>query len=240
MENLNISTTQNVDIEYQLASVGDRIIAYVIDAFFLFSYSLIMILVFSWSGIDISWPQLLFYLPVVFYNLLCETFLNGQSFGKMIMHIRVAKLNGGELTFGSCLIRWVFRLVDFMLMSPAVALITILVNGKGQRIGDILGGTTVLKTNPRTTLDQTGFVEVDEDHDIRHYEVEKLSDTDIQTIKEVLLVAAKDQKYEAIGAPHPLLLKTREAVQKKMGIDEKIPSKEFLNQVLKDYNFMHK
>jgi len=239
MENLSISTTQNVDIDYQLASVGDRIIANLIDGFIKVSYGFIAsLLSFGMNDAEPQWWLILVMLPVIFYNLLCDLFLSGQTFGKMVMKIKVVRIDGGELNFGACFIRWIFRIVDILFTYGICALLTVILSGKGQRVGDMAAKTTVLKINPKGSLGATAYVAIEEDYQPMYPEVSKLSDQDLQTIKEVLLVAARDRAYSN-GAPHPLVLKTKEVVVKKMGIETKQPSKDFLNSILKDYNYYH-
>ncbi|WP_439181706.1 RDD family protein [Carboxylicivirga taeanensis] len=242
MENISISTTQNVNIDYQLASVGDRIFAYILDGVIQFFYIVILLLVLV-AGLEIKdWWLSLFFLPIVFYHLLCEAFLNGQSFGKMLFKIRVAKINGGELRFIDCFLRWLFRLVDFNLPigGVLVGLLTIVIGGKGQRIGDLVAKTTVIKINPKGSLAATAYVEVEADYVPKYPEVSVLSDVDMQTIKEVLTIASRDNSYTSVGAPHPLVLKTKDVVAKKMKIETEQPSKEFLETILKDYNYYHR
>lgn len=242
MENLSISTTQNVNIDYQLASVGDRIFAYILDGFIQFIYLLIIFLTFVVGLEAVEWWLSLLFLPVVFYHLLCEAFLNGQSFGKMLLKIRAAKIDGSELRFIDCFLRWLFRLVDFSLPigGVLVGFLTIIIGGKGQRIGDIVAKTTVVKIDPKGSLTATAFVEVEEDYQPQYSEVSLLSDTDMQTIKEVLNIAAKDNSYSRLGEQHPLVVKTKDVVVRKMKIETKQPAKEFLTAVLKDYNYYHR
>jgi len=240
MEKLSVTTTQNVDIDYQLASVGDRILANLIDGFIKAAYYIILILILGIGGGESNeWILVLIGLPVIFYNLLSDLFLSGQTFGKMVMKIRVVKIDGGELNFGACFIRWVFRIVDIMMTYGVCAVLTVILGGKGQRVGDIAAKTAVLKINPKGSLSSTAYVEIEEGYEPHYPEVSLLSDTDMQTIKEVLLISSKDNSYNNIGAPHPLVLKTKEVVVKKMNIDTQQPSKEFLNTVLKDYNYYH-
>nr|WP_321450141.1 RDD family protein [uncultured Carboxylicivirga sp.] len=237
MEHLQISTTQNVDIDFQLASVGDRLLAHIIDGFIKASYALILgILIIQLVEAPEWWYSILA-LPVIFYNLLCNMFLNGQTFGKMIMKIRVVKQDGSELNFGACFIRWIFRIVDFHLTYGLGALLTIVINGKGKRIGDLAAGTVVLKIDAKGDLNDTAYVEVEEGYSPVYPEVIKLHEKDMQTIKEVLNLANKNNSYSNIGAPHPLALKTKEVVSKKMNVDSKMPAIEFLNTILKDYNY---
>ena len=70
------------------------------------------------------------------------------------MYKRQVLLDGSPPTLGAYLLRWLLILVDTEILTPLVAIITIAANGKGQRIGDIAAGTTVVKTTKRVTLSQ--------------------------------------------------------------------------------------
>lgn len=240
MENFRISTTQNVDIDFQLASVGDRIIGHIIDGFIKLSYGLIVGLTLSSIFNGFQWWISLFYLPVVFYNLLCDVFLNGQTFGKMIMKMRVVKADGGELNFGACFIRWIFRIVDFHLSYGLGALLTVVINGKGKRIGDLAAGTVVLKIDAKGDLNETAYIEIGEDYQPVYPEVVKLHEQDMQTVKEVINLMQKNNSYNSIGAPHPLAMKTKDVIIKKLNVETKQPAGEFLDTILKDYNFYNR
>jgi uncharacterized RDD family membrane protein YckC len=103
MDNIRIQTTQNVDIEYEAASIGDRILATLLDYLFFIAYVLLITIVLVVLNGFKAPNQILFFvllLPILFYDLLCEVFFDGRSFGKMIMHIKVVKLDGSrsELT----------------------------------------------------------------------------------------------------------------------------------------------
>ena len=63
----------------------------------------------DWSRIAII---ISFYLPVVFYSLLFETFLDGQTIGKRIMKIKVVKIDGYQAKVSDYLTRWFFRIID--------------------------------------------------------------------------------------------------------------------------------
>ncbi len=90
MQTIEIQTTQNVNIEYPIASAGERIVAALIDQLILIGYLIAIIFFYIWlinttEGSSIHFPVAYFvilFLPFFFYHLLCETFLNGQSFRK--------------------------------------------------------------------------------------------------------------------------------------------------------------
>src|SRR5699024_5375414 len=86
--------------------------------------------------------SLVFGLPPYLYFLLMESLNNGQTIGKTALKIRVVKLNGTSAHFSNYLIRWALRIIDFSLTSGACALFSFLLNGKGQRLGDIAAKTT--------------------------------------------------------------------------------------------------
>ena len=102
MHEIQIETTQNVTIEYKIGSVGDRIIATLIDLLILIGYTIALVLLISQLKLKLGIAGvIILYIPAFFYDLLCETFLNGQSFGKKIRKIKVVKLDGSQPNFVS-------------------------------------------------------------------------------------------------------------------------------------------
>ncbi|HEY6975620.1 MAG TPA: RDD family protein, partial [Chitinophagaceae bacterium] len=92
---ISITTSQNIELEYDLASLGERIVATIIDLVILVGYVIIIGMFTNLSnGLDYKygWVYLFLFLPVTFYSLLCETFLNGQSVGKKVMGVKVVSL----------------------------------------------------------------------------------------------------------------------------------------------------
>src|SRR3954449_5649703 len=141
---ISITTSQNIELEYDLASLGERIVATIIDLVILVGYIILIGMFTNFSdglGYKYGWVYMFLFLPITFYSLLCETFLNGQSVGKKVIGIKVISLNGNPASFGQYLIRWVFRLVDLWIGSFMLAVIMIAVSEKHQRMGDIVAGT---------------------------------------------------------------------------------------------------
>lgn len=235
METYNLNTTQNVSLQYKIASIGDRILAYLIDMLIMAIYSAV-ILVFVFDA-DLAGWQLVFLIPVLLYHFLWESFFNGQSPGKMIMRIRVLKTDGSQLTLGSCFIRWIFRLPDITLMMGSIAVLVLIVNGKGQRIGDIAASTTVLKIPSKTSLSDSVWMEVDEQYTPVFYQANTLTDKDIHIIREVLEATEKSPQLQENII---LMYKTRDAIIKKTSIESALPDREFLTTIVKDYNAIYR
>ena len=165
MVELQINTTQNVNIKFTAASVGERILAYGIDWLFKIAYAIVVYqIMFKLLKIDElvkdmdNWSQaavfITFYLPVIFYTLIFETLLDGQTPGKRILKIKVVKIDGYQASLSDFIVRWIFRIVDLNMMSGVVALISIITRSKNQRLGDITAGTAVisLKNNVNITF----------------------------------------------------------------------------------------
>ena len=232
MDNIRIQTTQNVDIEYELASIGDRILATLLDYVFFIAYFVLLAIIAGFTkGVLFESVAviILLVLPVFLYDLLCEMFFQGKSFGKMIMKIKVVKLDGTQAGFGAYVLRWLLRIIDTRLFSGGVALIAIIANGKGQRIGDMAAGTTVVKMKQKVTLNDTILNRVAPDYNIVYSEVSRLTDSDIAIIKEVMQMSIRTGNYEAI---EKLAVKTKEA----MGISVNLPHAQFLATVVQDYS----
>jgi len=238
MNNVKVQTAQNVEINYEIASLGDRILAALIDYGVLIAHMLtIGIIVYVLNQLDMQddWlliPLMILYLVIIFYDLLCEMLMDGQSVGKKVMKIKVIKLDGTQPSFGSYFMRWILRIVDIVLFSPAVAMLVILINGRGQRLGDIAANTTVVKLTERIKFSETLFEEVDRQHNITYHEVSQLNDRDIETLKEVLQTTEKLEQAQA----QKLQERTKQVLEQKMSIKVTQPAREFLETIVKDYN----
>lgn len=233
MDNIRIETTQNVDIEYEVASVGDRILATLLDYLFFLAYILLIGVLAAIIGTDFLDSLAiisLIVLPILLYDLLCETFLQGRSFGKIIMKIKVVKIDGTQATFGSYLLRWLLRIVDTRLFGGVIALVAILANGKGQRVGDMAAGTTVIKMKQKVQLSDTILNKAVPDYTLVFTQVSQLTDNDIAIIKDVMKVCLKSGNDEALSK---LASKTKET----MGVTINMPDIQFLNTVLQDYSY---
>ena len=239
MNTIRITTSQNIDLEYELGSLGDRVLGRILDGLVIAAYFLIFAAIIGFGNIgsfisENGWLLLVVViLPVVFYDLLCETLLNGQSVGKKIMNIKVISLNGEPPTLSQYLIRWIFRLIDFTLSSSLVALITVAVNEKKQRLGDIIAGTTVVKTKPRTAIDDTLYVQTAPvDYIVTYPEVINLNDRDIQLVKEVMITVRRSGNFK-------LAEEARQKIESVLRITNKhSDSMSFLHAILADYNHL--
>ena len=231
MQTVRVRTTQNVLIDYPVASIGDRILGHLIDRLILIAYSVAVVAALADRDVDLWYLWLLLLgVPWMFYSLLFEVFMNGQTPGKQLMKIKVLRLNGTPATVGDFLLRWIFSLVDFYVLSGAIALVAVAIGGKGQRIGDMVAGTTVVKLiEQREISAQEVFVAAEETHAPTFTQVTQLSDKDIELIQRALEVN-RDQ-----GNSQPVMVIT-EKIKMLLGIQTDLPPVKFLYTIIKDYN----
>jgi len=231
MQTVRVRTTQNVLIDYPVASIGDRILGHLIDRLILIAYSVAVVAALADRDVDLWYLWLLLLgIPWMFYSLLFEVFMNGQTPGKQLMKIRVMRLNGTPATVGDFLLRWIFSLVDFYILSGAIALVAVAIGGKGQRIGDMVAGTTVVKLiEQREISAKEVFVAAEETHVPTFTQVTQLSDKDIELIQRALEVN-RDQ-----GNGQPVMVIT-EKIKMLLGIQTDLPPVKFLYTIIKDYN----
>lgn len=147
MKKTDITTTQNVTIEYQLAGYFERLGAYLLDIVIMGLSIFILYLIFRGVfNLSESATFYLVYIPIFFfYTLAFETFNNGQSLGKMALKIRVVKITGEQAGFFDYLMRWTFRMIDIYFTLGTLVTLTVTSSRKNQRIGDLLADTTVIK-----------------------------------------------------------------------------------------------
>ncbi len=233
MEHIQIQTTQNVAIEYEIGNIGDRITAALIDWGILIGYILMLSIVNQYVHFSQSFLTVLLTLPIFLYDLVSELVLNGQSIGKKLRHLKVVRLDGSHPTLRNYLLRWVLRPIDIGISLGAAAMVAILFGGRGQRLGDLAAGTAVVKLQQRITLEDTVLSEVDEHYTPRYSQVSRLDDPDIEVVKEVLRSLSQLKNPVLKGK---LLRKTQEALETKMDMEAGSPSVEFLETVVSDYN----
>ncbi|MFN4146192.1 MAG: RDD family protein [Runella sp.] len=226
-----INTSQNVTLEYELASVGERIIANIFDWLLYFVWAIFWFWIFGvFKFSDANSVFIIIgcvVLPIMLYPLLTEYFLNGQTLGKRLVQIRVVKLDGSKPTLSAYLLRWLLIIVDSQLLTPLVAIVAVAASGKGQRIGDIAAGTTVVKTTKRVSLQQVLYQSLPSDYRVTYPEVRHLSDQDIETIRQVL--------RKGKGS---LMKATAQKVSEVMQIGMPEEARTFLQTVVNDYVYL--
>lgn len=201
---------------------------------------------------------LLLLIPVLLYHVLLEITMNGQSIGKKVMGIRVVNEIGGRPSISQFLIRWLLRVSDlwiailliiiisspglgrnmetaFVVLAALAFLITDIVlvvsSKKGQRIGDILAKTILIRINTKSNIEDTVFVNVADSYVPSFPQIMQLSDKDINAIKSILETASKKGDFNMAEA-------ACSKIKSHLKIESTMPPFDFLDVLLKDYNYL--
>ena len=236
MANLQINTTQNVNLNYKIVSIGERILAFLIDGFILYLYSVLVQLVGDAIGYIYKdgWTQrglmMLIFLPAMTYSLYMHAIFNGRTLGKMLLKMRVVRLDGSPVHWSNYLVRWMLRLVDIWIFLGSIGILTLLFSERRQRLGDAAAGTVVISTKNKTKVSHTILEEVEEAYQPKFTNVMLLNDKDIRLIKETYQIAVKSGDFKTLNQ---LRLKVDSILQ----TNSELYDRQYLDTVLKDYSF---
>lgn len=236
MQQVSFETSQNVMINYPLASLGDRILAFLLDFVIFIAYYFLVFIVMSITATfgqeGVMFIYILASLPVLFYHLICEVFFEGQSIGKKQLNIKVVRTDGQQPTLGAYVIRWMLRIVDILLFMGGLAMLFIILTAKGQRLGDLLAGTTVVKIDRIQDISLHRKVDnVEENYQVTFKEAIELTDNDIEIVKQAL------RTYKNSGVREPVLA-VEAKVKELLNVQSDLPPIKFLHTVIKDHNYL--
>jgi uncharacterized RDD family membrane protein YckC len=167
-DDLVISTPERVAFQYEIAGIGSRFLAQIIDSLIITVVLIaITILAGALGGIFNS-GELALLVEVVLgfillagYFLISEAVSNGQTLGKRSQRLRVVGDHGEPLTLGQATIRNLVRIVDFLPLLYGIGMLTLFINGRGKRLGDFAAGTLVVRDKQRISLYDLGGVKAD-------------------------------------------------------------------------------
>ncbi len=258
---ITVQTPFNIELEFKLASVFQRALAWVIDILIICGYFYLMLQFFNpLKGETASKivEYLFLILPVFLYQLMFEIFLNGQTIGKKIAGIKVIDNEGKEPTWSQYLIRWLLCIGNmFIYIIPYILLLTLglgiaglfsvmmiffiiylpdfltaVISKKSQRIGDIAAGTVVIDKNYKPNISETIYLDIEERaYQPQYPEVMKLNDRDINGIRNLLHTKRPSKETERYMGTVALKIQTV------LGITTDSEPKVFLQKLLEDYNY---
>lgn len=233
MDNFQIETAQNISISQNVAGIGERILAYLIDLLIMFAYVITVILILgslNLEGADQWVFMVIIGLPLFLYFLLWEAGWDGRSPGKAALNLRVVMLDGSKPHLSNYLVRWLLRMVDITFTSGSVAVISILITGKGQRLGDLAAGTTVISERERVGLQHTLLYDLPDNYTPVYPQVTILSDKDVQEIKNLYKEALQNSNFRLIRS-------LSQKVSDLLGVTPKENASDFIKTVIMDYNY---
>ena len=156
---LVVATPERVSFGYQVAGLGTRAIAQLLDLLIVFG--ILVALSLAAGGAAAFTDNALVadliliiggFITVFGYFWASEAMWSGQTLGKKAFRLRAVGDRGEPLTFLQAGIRNIVRIVDFLPYGYGVGVVVLFINGKGKRLGDLAAGTIVVKDSDHVWL----------------------------------------------------------------------------------------
>lgn len=242
MKTITVTTAQKVDIDFELATLMDRILSFIIDMILYAVLLYFLFVTFAMLGYGYTTESNYYFFLIMFpiytfYTFYWEYFTKGRSPGKIALGLRVVKENGELPTVTNYLSRWLFRLVDIWLSSGFIAAVFVASSENSQRLGEVVSGTVTIKVRPRYSFSLKDILKIGAnniDYKAQYPQVSNLAEDDMLVIKQTLERLAVANNTASKGALRQLVEKMRSVLE----IEEKIQPqgyKAFLERLIKDY-----
>ncbi|MBS1151645.1 MAG: hypothetical protein H6Q89_3343 [Myxococcaceae bacterium] len=154
---LEVATPERVSVSLPIAGVGSRSIAHLIDLGLLFAGLLVLYFLASLvipdmldafeglSGVERAVGGLIGFAAIWGYWTGMELAWRGQTVGKRLMRIRVVKSDGSPIGVFESAVRNLVRIVDFLPTCYPIGLISMLIDPRHRRLGDLAAGTMLVR-----------------------------------------------------------------------------------------------
>jgi uncharacterized RDD family membrane protein YckC len=167
-DQLSIDTPEMVAIEMQLAGIGSRFIALMVDYLIWIAGFAVLALathyflpgIGAFSRISAQWAVairiFIFFLLNWGYFTFFEAFWGGKTPGKRVARIRVIQCSGRAIGLFESMARNLIRYVDQFPLFYAVGVIAVFATRQHQRLGDLAAGTLVVRDREPETANWSG------------------------------------------------------------------------------------
>lgn len=240
---IEITTTQNVTIEYELASLRERMLGWLLDLVvvvvgYMLLFQFFRLIFSGFGAVELSPAIVFFLLPLLLYflyNIFFEIWNGGRSLGKMATSTKVVRLDGKDPEWSDVVLRALLQLVDSIFSGGVIGALLIKTTGKCQRFGDMAANTTVIKLfSSRFTFRLEDILNISSLGSYRpvYPQVRSLNERDMIFIKNVL---TRHQRYPN-QAHEEVVEDLVTRLMPVLGIEQRPFNRvEFLKTLLRDY-----
>jgi uncharacterized RDD family membrane protein YckC len=225
-ELLTVDTPENVSFDFEIAGIGSRFLAALVDSLFILLLQILALLIGVLVAVSIDQYQgsvdtflqdhlgwvlgisgLISFIFLWGYYIFFEMVWNGQSPGKRMAKLRVIRVDGRPITLAESLIRNLVRLIDFLPGFYGVGVVTMFIHPQSRRLGDLAAGTLVVhdkgKAVSLASLETPGIpipLSVNTGASEIVLPLERLSSSDLQMVEDFLQRQKQLENAEALGS----------------------------------------
>jgi uncharacterized RDD family membrane protein YckC len=206
-DTLAINTPENVAFGYQVAGIGSRFLATLLDTLIIAFLQIIIFVVVvvvantldhaalqksfsAWAYAIIGSVAFVFFWG---YYIFFEMLWNGQTPGKRWTGLRVIRADGTPITLSESLIRNLARIVDLLPFAYGVGIITMFIDKQSRRLGDLAAGTLVVHDRAPISIQALSTKQAGSFHrqslkkiSVEGFPVERLTNDDLSLIEDFL------------------------------------------------------
>ena len=198
---LNILTPENVYVEYELAGIGSRFAAFVIDLLIQLFVFVITLLVLYFAGFDylavfaeLDFQVIVFAITLLIlfhlaYFSILELIMKGQTPGKKLISVRVIRQTGEPEGVFDSVLRNFLRIVYIIPLLYLLDAFFIILTKNYKRIGDFAANTLVVKVRKNDkliTIDDILEQNDERDEYVENYNIYPVSHFEYEVLKEFL------------------------------------------------------
>jgi len=203
---LQIDTPENVTFDYDIAGIGSRFLAALIDTAIILIIQIMLwgvvillanIALESITGTIGSWvlaiTGIISFIFLWGYYIFFEILWNGQTPGKRRIGLRVIRVDGTPVTPSEVVIRNLVRLIDLLPSAYGIGVVTMFINASSRRVGDLAAGTVVVHDRAVGNLNELSPVRVSslgistrQNYLPENFPVEQVTEQELHIIEEYL------------------------------------------------------
>ena len=161
LDTISVKTSDNVTLGYNVAGLGSRLVAQILDNLIALPLVIVAILLYgalasvfvtSSEGAGFASAGAGFFAGFVYfgYFFVAEVVTGGRTPGKSAMGLRVIRVDGSAADFGALAVRNVIRVIDVTIV--AIGIVVMFFQPQTRRLGDLGAGTIVVRDRASVTL----------------------------------------------------------------------------------------
>jgi len=173
LRSVDVRTGEAVEIRYELAGLGSRFLALVVDMLAQFAIAVALLIAFSFAAPGLSrlplagknvtawliaFAILLFFMIFFGWFAVFEAWWSGRTPGKRALGLRVVRDGGFPLDVGAAIIRNMVRIAEFALGFYTISAMSALISKENKRLGDFAAGTLVVRDRADAVPDLDAYL----------------------------------------------------------------------------------